>query len=173
VYVDLWIAYSTNGHQCRTELDPQNRFVEITLARCRLTLEHLQGPPQLVVNILVRLAFTPAVNRSLEVQRRPRGIVGVIRYVTPGCGGDEPETPSVQRFDVSRLPRVVAECLAQFEDAGTERRVADGCVGPDRAEQFVFCHDPPGLTGEGLQDGQSLRRDTDFGGATAEALDGV
>jgi hypothetical protein len=160
-------------------LDPQNRFVEITLARCRLALEHLQGPPQLVVKILMRLAFTPDVNRSLEVQRRPRGVVGVVRYVTlsagrrKGCGGDEPETPAVQRFDVSRLPRVVAECLAQFEDAGTERRVADGRVGPDRAEQFVLCHDPPSLTGEGLQDGQSLRRDTDFGGSTAEALDGV
>ena len=42
VCVDLWIAYTTNGHQCRAELDPQNRFVEITLARCRLALDQLR-----------------------------------------------------------------------------------------------------------------------------------
>ena len=60
---------------------------------------------------------------------------------------DEAVTAAVQRLDIPRPPRMVAERLAQFLDARHQRGIAHGDLGPHRAEQLLLGDDLAGTAG--------------------------
>ena len=125
-----------------------------------------QAGDQVFRNAVGEILLIRIVAHVGERQHRDRGTVGQRQRAGVAVDGsigpgrrhfpDEPVTAAVQCLDIAGTPRIVAQRLPKFLDAGHQRRIAHVDLGPDRGEQLILGDHLAGALGNEATAAQAL-----------------
>jgi hypothetical protein len=87
-------------------------------------------------------------------------------------GGDKAVPPPMHRRDVARLPRIIAQGLAQLANTHRQHPLTHRRLGPHGVEECVFGHQLPRLADQTPQHGEGLGRKVDHLGVAPQVFAG-